>query len=119
MNEHSFHRGTHACRFVVLAVVAASASAAPGFAHEPPDPMAATVAQSFTLIERSFLGLHERARTAGESAGVVTLRRRRAAVHALGAGPDFSVRRTRRTRHRTRFPSVGSFAIPTDGPQNP
>jgi hypothetical protein len=42
---------------VALAGVASVAGAARGAAQEQVDPMAATVAQSFTMIERSFVGL--------------------------------------------------------------
>ena len=56
--SHSRRRGNRRPGFIVLLVAAASLTWAPrGAAEERIDPMAAAVAESFTMIERSFVGL--------------------------------------------------------------
>ena len=59
MNANYFHQGgnTHRCLITMLVVVMFLPFAARGFGQETSDPMAATVAQWFTMIERSFVSL--------------------------------------------------------------
>ena len=59
MNASHSRQGTNArWRLISTLVVAASATfAAPGFAQERIDPMAAAVAKPFTMIEQSFVAL--------------------------------------------------------------
>ena len=52
-------RNARRCLIAMLVVVASLTFAARGVAQERIDPMAATVAQSFTMIERSFVSLAE------------------------------------------------------------
>jgi hypothetical protein len=59
MNSNHSRQNRNTCRHLIamLVVVSSLTFAARGIAQERLDPMAATVAQSFTMIERSFVSL--------------------------------------------------------------